>query len=250
MLLNIAIVDDNIFDAERLNHSVKKSLSELNPELKFEIESFKNGEEILESFEPGKFQIIFMDIIMKTLTGIETAQKLRELDNKVLIVFTTTSQEFVFDAFPIHSFDYILKPYNQERINYVLSEAVKILSANEPYINVRVSRSSYKIPLKNISAILSNDHNVELVMRNGQSMLCSMTFREFQTILADEERFLECNRGIIINMDCVMSLSKDKDTFIMQNGAQYSIHVRHHRNILDSFTQYQILRLRRTRNEF
>ena len=247
--INIAVVDDNNFDSRRLVHAVKKFFDESGLNLDLKIEIFNNGEEILERFEPGNFQIVFMDIIMKDLTGIETAEKLRGFDNEVLIVFTTTSRDFAFDAFPIHSFDYILKPYAQERINYVMNEALKILSAHDPFINVRVSRSSYKIPLKNISAVHSNDHNVELVMINGQSMLCSMTFKEFQTMLADEERFLECNRGVIINMDCVMSMSKDRDAFIMQNGTRYPIHVRQHRKIIDLFTQYQILKLRRTANE-
>ncbi len=248
--LNIAIVDDNVFDSEKLKRSVRNFFAEENPALEFEIEIFRNGEEILKIFTPEKFQIIFMDIIMKNISGIETAKKLRELDSKVMIIFTTTSAEFAFEAFPIHSFDYILKPYNSERINYVLHEAVKILESSEPYINVRVSRSSYKIPLKNISAVLSDNHNVELVMRNGQSMLCCMTFKEFQNMLADKANFLECNRGIIINMDCVMSLNRDKDVFIMQNGAHYAIHVRRHKNIIESFTQYQITKLRSSKGEF
>ena len=246
--LNIAIVDDNRIDSEKLQRGINKWLFE-NYTKPFKIESFNDGEGILKTFESEKFQIIFMDIIMNNLTGIETAIKIRELDSKVLIVFTTTSKEFVFDAFPLHSFDYILKPYAPERLVYILSEAIKILQANEPYINVRVSRSNYKIPLKNISVILSNNHSVEVIMKNGQSMLSSMTFKDFQTLLAEQANFIECNRGIIINMDCVMSLNKDKESFIMKDGAQYAINVRRRKNILEIFTQYQISRLRSPKYE-
>ena len=241
--LNIAIVDDNRRDSEKLGRAVNKYLFE-NYTKTFQLETFNDGEEILKTFESEKFQIIFMDIIMNNLTGIDTAKKIRELDNKVLIIFTTTSKEFVFDAFPLHSFDYILKPYEPERLAYILSEAIKILESHEPYINIRVSRSNYKILLKNISAILSNNHSVELIMKNGQSILTSMTFKEFQNFLDDKNNFIEANRGVIINMDCVMSLNKDKESFIMKDGAQYAINVRRRKNILENFTQYQISRLR------
>ena len=139
--LNIAIVDDNRRDSEKLGRAVNKYLFE-NYTKTFQLETFNDGEEILKTFESEKFQIIFMDIIMNNLTGIDTAKKIRELDNKVLIIFTTTSKEFVFDAFPLHSFDYILKPYEPERLAYILSEAIKILESHETYINIRVSNNS------------------------------------------------------------------------------------------------------------
>ena len=241
--LNIALVDDNRIDREKLSRGIYKYFSENNSEA-CEISCFKNGETILKNFEPEKFQIIFMDIIMNAINGIETARKIREVDNKVLIIFITTSKEFAFDTFPLHPFDYMLKPFESERLNYVLNEAVKILNNPEPFINVKISRSVYKIPLKDISAILSNNHNVEIFMTGGKNLTCCMTFREIQELLKDEPRFLDCNRGIIINMDCVKSLSKDKDFFIMKDNSQYTLHVRRRKNIIENFTQYQISRMR------
>ena len=247
--LNIAVVDDTRLDSEKLQRGINKWLFENYTNKNFKIESFNDGEEILKTFEPGKFQIIFMDIIMNTLTGIETAKKIRELDNKVLIIFTTTSKEFVFDAFPLHSFDYILKPYEPERLDYVLREAVRILETPEPFINVKISRSSYKIFLKNISAVLADNHNIEIIKNDGEPLICCMTFKELKEILLEYPHFLECNRGVIINMDRVLALSKEKESFIMKDGAQYAIHVRRRKNILDSFTQYQISRIRSSKHE-
>ena len=246
--LNIAVVDDSRLDSEKLQRGINKWLCE-NHNSNFQIESFKDGEEILKIFEPDKFQIIFMDIIMNMINGIETAKKLRELDSKVLIIFATTSKEFAFEAFPLHPFDYILKPFAPERLDYVLSEAIRILETPEPFINVKISRSSYKIFLKNISAVLANNHSVEIIKNDGETLTCCMTFKELEEVLLEYPRFLECNRGVIINMDHVMSLSKEKESFIMKDGARYAVHVRRRKNILDSFTQYQISRIRSAENE-
>ena len=246
--LNIAVVDDSRIDSEKLQRGINKWLFKNYNDQNFQIESFRNGEEILKIFEPGKFQIVFMDIIMNMINGIETAEKLREIDSKILIVFTTTSKEFAFEAFPLHPFDYILKPFEPERLDYVLREAIKILETPEPFINIKISRSNYKIFLKNISVVLSNNHTVEIITSGGETLTCSMTSKELEKILLEVPRFLECNRGVIINMDSVLSLSKDKESFIMKDGSQYAIHVRRRKNIIESFTQYQFSRIRSARH--
>ena len=242
-IFNIAVVDDKKLDGQKLQREIYKWLSE-NHNNDADISYFKNGEQFIKIFEPGKFQIIFMDIIMNVINGIETAKKIRSIDSNVLIIFITSSKDFAFDVFPLHPFDYILKPFESERLNYVLSEAVKILDAPEPSINVKISRSVYKIPLKNISAIVSNNHNVEIIMTEGNFLSCNMKFKEFQEMLKNEPRFLECNRGVIINMDCVKSLGKNKDVFIMKNNSHYALHVRRHKDIIEKFTQYQISKMR------
>ena len=246
--MNIAVVDDNNLDREKLARAVEKWFVENNKEKNFRIETFKSGGEILEN-SPEKFQIIFMDIIMNTINGIETAAKIRGLNNKVLIIFATTSKEFAFEAFPLHPFDYVLKPFDPDRINYVLREAVNFLETPEPFINVKIFRSNYKIFLKNISAVLSSNHNVEIITRDGESLNCVTTFKEIQEILLSEPRFLESNRGVIINMDQVMSLGKNKESFIMKDGTQYAINVRRQKNIIENFTQYQFSRIRSSRHE-
>ena len=243
MNYNIAIVEDTRLDSEKLERGISKWFHE-NMGSVTNLISYSDGESLLKSFEPDKYQIIFVDIIMDSLTGIETVKKLRSFDNKVLIIFTTSSHEFVLDAFPLHPFDYVLKPYDSNRLGQVLSEAVKFLDSPEPSVTVRVSRSKYRILMRDISAVLARDHTVEIVMTGGNSLLCSMKFREFETIFKDEMRFLECNRGIMINMDCVQTLSKDKSAFIMKDGSHYAIRVRKHKDVLTKFTQYQIYRNR------
>ena len=243
MICNIAVVDDTRLDSERLQRGINKWFYD-NEHTTTNLTYYPDGQSLLKTFERDKFQLIFIDIIMDSINGIETVRKLRELDNKVLIVFTTTSPEFAFDAFPLHPFDYVLKPYDNDRLAQVLSEAIRFLDSPEPSITVRVSRSSYKILIRDISAVLARDHTVEVVTTGGNCMLCSMKFGEFEAMFKNEMRFLECNRGIIINMDCVQTLSKDKSAFIMKDGSHYAMRVRQHKDVLTKFTQYQIYRNR------
>ena len=88
MELNIAIVDDTLSDVLRLESFVKNWFSDFSREHTLcGITSYSNGEEILRNFQPKMFQIIFMDIIMNKINGVETAKQLRNQDTELLIVF-------------------------------------------------------------------------------------------------------------------------------------------------------------------
>ncbi len=241
--INIAVVDDARRDSEKLQRNIHHWFTESTDSLN-NISCYSDGTELLKAFEPGKFHAVFLDILMNDINGIDTARKIRELDTGILIIFTTTSREYVFDAFTVHPFDYIIKPYDSGRIDEVLREVLRTLTAPEQSLTVRVGRSTYRIPLRKVSALLSRDHTVELVMTNGNSLLCSMTFGELHDALSDDPRFLLCNRGVIINMDSVSCLSREKDMFIMQDGSRYALKVRGRAKIISDFTQYQISRIR------
>ena len=61
----------------------------------------------LNTYVPGDFDLIFMDIYLNELNGIDIVRKIRQMDSKVMIVFLTTSKAYIFEAAPFHFFDYI-----------------------------------------------------------------------------------------------------------------------------------------------
>lgn len=109
MALQIAIVEDLQPDAQRLQALVRQELGAV------ECGIFPSGDAYLQQMPARKDDLVFLDICMEGTSGIETAQQLRRADPEVLIVFVTSSPEYVWDAFPVHPFDYLLKPYEEEK---------------------------------------------------------------------------------------------------------------------------------------
>ena len=243
MNLNIAVVDDNAQDCSNLQRGIQTWLTVNNFD-ESSVACFNGGNMLIDSFVPDKFNIFFLDILMSGMNGIEAARRIRSSDNKALIIFATHSNEYVFEAFPLHVFDYILKPYDNEKIGHVMIEAMKYFESDEPSATLRVSRSEYITPLRYISAAISRDHFVEVVMSGGNCLICSMSFNEIEKQLSSDPRFVVCSRGVIINMDCVSSITPDRDVFIMNDGTYYPISKRRRADIIRTFTQHQISRLR------
>lgn len=112
MNLQTAIVEDSKPDAERLKQLLKKAFENEN----ISCSCFASGDEFLRAGWREGYQVVFLDICMEGTNGIETAQRLRAADPDLLIVFVTSSPEYVWDAFPVHPFDYLLKPYKEEKV--------------------------------------------------------------------------------------------------------------------------------------
>lgn len=246
MEFNIAIVDDDLSDIARLKNFIQNWFVLSEHKLNV-IRTYTSGEKILKDFFPGMFNIVFMDIIMNDINGIETARALREHDTELLIVFMTTSREYAFDAFPVHPFDYVLKPYGQKDVGRVLDEIMRTLSAEEPKIKIKSAHSEYIIPMGMISSVVSNGHHVEVNISDGRSILSNMTFKEAEKIFSEDSRFLSCNRGIILNMSHISS--EDNGVFIMKTGERYPIRVNGQSKIKAAFFQYLIFNMKNPNGE-
>ena len=242
MELNIAVVDDTLSDVLRLKNFIRNWSYGSSHELGI-IQSYTSGEEILKDFSPKIFHVVFMDIIMGDMNGVETARQLRLEDTELLIVFMTTSSEYAFKTFPIHPFDYVLKPYNQKEVEKVLDEAVRVLTATDPIVTIKVPHSEYAIPMRLISSVVSNNnHTVEINLTDGKCILSTMTFREVEKLFAEDSRFLLCNRGIILNMSEISA--QEKGVFVMKDGTHYPIRVNGQSKVTEAFSQYLISNMR------
>lgn len=105
-MINIAICDD---EQTSLN-SIKKLTTDFfrSQNIKINISLFSSGEELLSSDKD--IDILFLDIQMKQLNGIETAKKIRNKSYKCFLIFITVLKEMVFQSFEVQPFDYMLKP--------------------------------------------------------------------------------------------------------------------------------------------
>ena len=111
-MIRIAICDDEIEIVTELSLKIDDIMSEIGEEVK--IYQFTSSNEILSCHI--KFNLIFLDIEMPDLNGIETAEKIRVLDPHVQIVYVTNYRNYMKKAYRVHAFDYIQKPMDDSSI--------------------------------------------------------------------------------------------------------------------------------------
>lgn len=114
-MLNIAICDDDLNIVNKI-----KNLLEAYGKVKFTINIYNSGEELLKI--QMKFDVIFLDIDMSGIDGIETAREIRNYDKNVKIIYVTNFTDYTNLAFSVHAFGYLNKPVNKEEIYKQLYE--------------------------------------------------------------------------------------------------------------------------------
>ena len=250
--MKIAIVDDRAEDREALEKCIRAFHGEQadggdaggsDSAASVTIDCFASAEEFMPSFKPGAYDIAFLDIIMDEMNGIELAKKMRSTDPHTLIVFQTTSREYAFDAFPVHPFDYLIKPCSQDEVDIVLTEAGRVLSAGDPEITVN-ARGEFKVPVRTICAAVADGRGVELQLSKSQPLRTSETFRSISEKLEPFPQFLLINRGVMINMDHV--LAPEGDCMKMKDGTLHPVKVNGRGAVMSAFTQYMISRVERS----
>ncbi|SDI05465.1 DNA-binding response regulator, LytR/AlgR family [Pseudobutyrivibrio sp. 49] len=199
--MRVAVIDDESIFRMQLKMMVEKVAAKRA--LTLEVEEFETGQSFVDALTERRFDIVFMDIYMPDMDGIETAKKLRELTEKTFLIFMTASEGHYPDAFSLHAFDYVTKPFTLERIDNLISEIVDHTPIDAIFIKITVGSVDERIYLKNIVSVTTDGHYLEIHKDDGESSRVRLTSGEFLAMTGADKRFIMINRGIIINMDFI-----------------------------------------------
>ncbi|MDO4275596.1 MAG: LytTR family DNA-binding domain-containing protein [Eubacteriales bacterium] len=235
--MRLAIVEDDKEDREKFITMAEKWAYGEN--ISVETQEFSSGEAFTKDYQPGQFDLIFMDVFMRGMDGIETVKQIRQGDRHVLVVFVTNSREYIFKAAPLHIFDYINKPCSYERMAYVLSEAQRTLPEQDKTLDFVCGRQEVSLKMKEIMYIEA-DNNYTVFTVNGETYRYRISFSGIAALLP-ELQFLNCTRGIMLNMEYIQD--QDNDTFEMTDGKKFPIRRNGRKQIIGQYEQYQFSKL-------
>lgn len=236
--MNIAVIDDDPAARETICAHIARWAGEHAPAA--ETECFSSGEAFEARPNARKYDIVFMDIIMDGKSGIETARRLRGENLDTLLIFITSSPDFMAEAFPCHAFDYIMKPFTGERIDQVLAEAKRALDRGGEYIEVVADRRALKLLLSDILYVYAHSNYCILHTRAGETKV-RISFTELSQRLLRHPAFAVVGRGVIVNFDNTTHLS-GLDC-LMVNGDRVPVSRRRLRQTEQAFIDRQFARL-------
>ena len=217
-MLTFAIVDDDDYDRNHMHRLLTRIASEMG--LKAEILLYNNG---LDFLAAPCCDLVFMDIHMDPLDGLETARILREKCMTVILVFMTAGENHYPDAFSVRAFDYIRKPAEETQIRRILEDAVRLQKKPEPFFQVPQA-GNIKIPYSDIRYICSDRNYMMLAASSGKDRRFRMTFTSVAGQLQDDPRFLIINRGILVNMQHIRNMTNP--SCYMDDGTVFPVNRR------------------------
>lgn len=163
-MLRIGICDD-VYDARMtLRAALERALDRRRTEARFW--EFSSGEGLLRWLEShaGELDLVFLDMEMGELDGMETARRLRAADEGLQLVFVTGYADYVFDGYSVGALGYLLKPPRAEQLSAVLDRCMETLCREGDKAFVcRSGDTTYRIPKRNILYFYSDRRQVTCV---------------------------------------------------------------------------------------
>ena len=140
-MIKIAVVEDELEMSNILVNFINKFFEE--NELDVKVTVFNNALKFLDAYN-FNFDLIFMDINMPSLDGINASKKLREIDSEVMLIFVTSLAQYAIKGYEVNAFDFIVKPISYYNFALKLTRAIDNLSKDDAKIIVINSKTSIK----------------------------------------------------------------------------------------------------------
>ena len=217
--MNIAICDDEKGACLVIEELVRKADSDA------EISVFTNPDELLNAED--LFDLVFLDIQMEEMTGIDAAKRLRTRETQPEIVFISAVQEYVFDAFDVEAFHYLIKPVDPakfakvyDRVKMRIADKKKILLETEEAAILSVKSKTRQYSLKMTDVLYVENQLKKLLIHTKEETIDlygAMKDIEAQT----GDGFFRCHRGYLVNLGHIKSYSKDE--ILLDNGERIMI---------------------------
>ena len=208
-MISIAIVDDEKVIREQIKDLIEKK------QIESVIDTYSSGEELL--MVEKCHDIVFLDIQMDGMNGIDAARALRQRTEDTVLVFITGIKEYVFDAFDVAAFHYLIKPIEGMKFSSVYERAVLEVKKKKKYsmgqLFVKTKSRNVTLEQKDILYIESRAKKVEIHIRN-EIMEVYAGIGELEKQLT--ENFYRCHRGYLVNMAFIVEYSNDSIT--LNNG--------------------------------
>lgn len=204
-MTRIAIVEDEAAVREQLAGYVQRYTRQYG--IQFEVTMFTDGVEILEDYRPV-YDIIFLDVEMQHLDGMETARRIRELDSDVLLIFITNMAQYAIKGYAVGALDYVLKPVPYFAFSQQLQKAVNQLAKRtRHYLAVPVDGGMRRLDAATIYYIESEGHRVHFYTEDGD-------FSAPGALKVLEEKltgrlFARCNSGYLVNLAQVSGVQQN-----------------------------------------
>lgn len=168
-MITIGICDDEKHQRITLRRITEPYFQLLGQD--YRIEEFEDGESLLQFMQqaPYGIDIIFLDIQMKGMDGVETARNIRLYSRDAVLIFVTGYEDYVFHGYEVGALNYIVKPYTKEKIMQVLDEALKRLeSGRQRCLPIWQGSALVKVPVKDIRYLYSQLRKIVLVTENKE----------------------------------------------------------------------------------
>lgn len=195
-MISIAVCDDDDSFTVLAESEIGRILN--SHHILHRIARFTSGPGLLAA---GSFDLVFLDIEMSGMDGMELARTVRSRGEKCLLIFLTSYSKYVLSAFDVEAYHYLLKPVNPQKLEEVLLRSTaSITEKKQSYYTMRTEKGGFRIPFCNILYFEVLGRRIS-VHTHKDTFSFNGRLEEVEGLVP--ETFYRCHRSYLVNLSCV-----------------------------------------------
>lgn len=232
MSIHIAIVEDEKANQELLKHYLSKYQKEIDEKLIVSI--YSDGDEILDAYD-ASYDIVLLDIEMKRLDGMITAERIRKIDQEVIIIFITNMAQYAVKGYAVNALSYLLKPVDYFAFKQELNRSIeRIVSNKDHFLLIPASEGTIKLSVTSILYLESIKHHVIIHTVDKKTYTLNSTLKAFEKKLIKYD-YYRINSCYLVNLAKVSGI---KQEFAYINNHELKISRPRKKGFKEALTKY------------
>lgn len=204
--------------------------------------TFSSGEDFLAQFQPGKYDLILMDIYMGGISGVEAVTQVRKLDENVPIAFATTSPDHTLESYRLGVLKYIEKPVREKAVRELLELAL-LKRDSRPRLFLKIDGEELGVPFERILYVEQQAHGLLLHLTGGESLHANERLDALEAQFSTHD-FFRCHKSYLVNLAYVQNFDRELMVFTIQGGE--NVYIRRE-SLTEARKAYESFLFRQTR---
>lgn len=239
-MIQIAVCEDLKSDFNEIKALLEFYLN--NRRLDCKIVGYETGEAFLDAYQPGKYTLVILDLMLPGISGMDTARAIREQDTDCRLIFTTVTEDYAVDSYRVRAVDYLLKPVDFCLFSEALDRCFpSSMPEDERTVSIIVNQAETTI--RALDICFAEIYGNHLLIHTGNSVIQAYLSLTAFELLLPPGVFVRISRSHLVNMHAITEISND--IVFLSGGERLVISRRRKREVQKSFNRFLIEKARR-----
>lgn len=224
-MLRIAICDDDMRFSSELEEMVRREAVITGTGV--DTEAYSDGDTLVADFEKGyRYDLIFLDIEMERVNGINAARQIRRIDRSALLIYVSGYEQYLKELFEVEPFRFLSKPVDEEKFKKYFHDACARIGELEDYYCFSFNKKIRKVLVRDIVYFESRNRVVHIIMADGSVERFYGQLNAVEKELSEgRQEFLRIHQSYLVNYSYIGKMSFSEVIVVMGGGKEKSLKI-------------------------
>lgn len=224
-MLRVAVCDDDTHFAVGLEEMVRREAAETG--ISVDTEAYSDGDMLVADIEKGyRYDLIFLDIEMGRVDGINAARQMRQMDQSALLIYVSNYEKYLKELFEVEPFRFLSKPVDGVKFRKYFRDACIRIGKTEAYYRFSFNKEIRKVAVRDIVYFESRNRVVHIFMSNGSTERFYGRLNNVEKELAEgHHEFLRIHQSYLVNYNYIERMNFSEVIVLVGNGKEKSLRI-------------------------